>query len=193
MTRSRLLVAHLFVALAVATMLALGVWQLSRAHWKDALLARYADAARLPEISYPASAPKGDLPLFRKASGNCLEVTSTRTAPGTSRDGEPGFAVIAECRTGAEGPGMAVELGWSKNPNARTDFRGGEVRGIIGPDKERLIRLVTIDAAPGLAASALPSLSSIPNNHRAYAIQWFLFAIAATIIYVVAARRRLKK
>lgn len=193
MTRSSLYFAHAVVALAVAIMLGLGAWQLSRAHWKDSLLARYAGNGALPEMAYPLLLPARDLPLFRKARGTCLDVASLRTAPGTSLDGEPGFAIIADCRTGAEGPGMAVELGWSKNPAARPAFTGGEVHGVIGPDKDRVIRLVVTNPPPGLAASAPPSLSSIPNNHRGYAIQWFLFALAATIIYVVAVRRRLAR
>jgi surfeit locus 1 family protein len=30
----------------------------------------------------------------------------------------------------------------------------------------------------------------VPNNHLLYAIQWFFFALAAAVIYVLALRRR---
>ena len=39
--------------------------------------------------------------------------------------------------------------------------------------------------------SAPPSLSSIPNNHRSYALQWFAFALIALVIYGLAVRKRL--
>ena len=45
-------------------------------------------------------------------------------------------------------------------------------------------------AGPGLVASALPTPDSIPNNHLSYAIQWFLFAAIAGVIYVLALKRR---
>ena len=54
------------------------------------------------------------------------------------------------------------------------------------------MRLVAASAPPGLEPSALPSLESIPNNHRFYAVQWFLFAAIALVIYVLALRKRLK-
>jgi cytochrome oxidase assembly protein ShyY1 len=33
----------------------------------------------------------------------------------------------------------------------------------------------------------------MPNNHLAYAVQWFLFAAIALIIYIIAVRRRLQR
>jgi surfeit locus 1 family protein len=38
----------------------------------------------------------------------------------------------------------------------------------------------------------MPSLDEIPNNHRFYAIQWFLFAGIALAIYILALRKRLR-
>ena len=72
-----------------------------------------------------------------------------RATAGTNRAGEPGFAQIADCVTGAEGPGMSVELGWSKNPNAAVNWRGGLVSGIIAPDRKSRLRLVAASAPPG--------------------------------------------
>ena len=54
------------------------------------------------------------------------------------------------------------------------------------------MRLVAGSAPPGLEQSAPPSLESIPNNHRSYALQWFSFALIALIIYGLAVRKRLK-
>jgi surfeit locus 1 family protein len=181
------------VGLAVAVMIGLGIWQLERREQKLALLESYETAAGLPPIGWPTLPLKEPLPLFRSATGNCLQVTGFRTAAGQNLNGEPGFLVIADCRTGAEGPGMAVELGWSKDPNAGKSWKGGLVSGTIAPDSRTLIRLVTAVPGPGLAASAPPSPDTIPNNHFSYAIQWFLFAGIAAVIYLLALRQRWRK
>ena len=194
MIRRLPLIPTLLVGVAVMTMIGLGIWQLSRAGEKDALLARYADAPALPPTTFPTT-PISDeaLPLFRRATGFCLQVTGTRQTAGRNRQGETGFVHIAECSTGAEGPGMAVETGWSKDPKAKSDWAGGQVSGIIAPDRKMRMRLVSLEGLGGLQASAPPSLDAIPNNHRAYAIQWFLFAGIAALIYGLALRQRMKR
>lgn len=184
----------LIVLAAVAVMIGLGVWQLQRAHWKDALIAQYQHAEKLPPLTWPtAPVAKEKLPLFRHATGMCIKPIGQRAVAGENRAGDPGYAHIVDCSTGNEGPGMSVEVGWSKNPNAKVNWNGGLVSGIIAPDRRSGMRLVAASAPPGLEPSALPSLSSIPNNHRSYAVQWFSFAAIALIIYGLAVRKRLKE
>lgn len=192
MTRRIPVVATVLVLAAVAIMVALGMWQLSRAEWKDRLVEEYRNASDLPPIPYPTSVPAGSPPLFRWATGNCLKPVGRRAIAGHNMQGESGYAHIVECSTGAEGPGMAVEIGWSKDPNAKWQWRGGPVSGIIAPDRKSGIRLVAASPAPGLQASALPSVESIPRNHRSYAVTWFLFAALALVIYVLALRKRMR-
>lgn len=184
------LVPTIIVAAAVATMIGLGIWQLQRRDDKLALLETLRAAQGMPPIAWPNAPSSAPLPLYRTATGNCLSVADFRTAAGQNRGGDPGFLVIANCRVGAEGPGMAVELGWSKNPNAGRDYKGGLVTGVIAPDRLSRMRLVAAEPGPGLMASAVPSPDTIPNNHLSYAIQWFLFAAAAALIYVLALRLR---
>ncbi len=187
------IIATIVVVAAAALMVGLGIWQIQRLHWKERLLARYAQAERLPPISWPNVPPKPDaLPLFRHATGLCLHPVGRRAVAGENRAGEPGYSIIVDCATGVEGPGMSVQLGWSKNPNAKVNWNGGLVSGIIAPDRRTQIRLVAASAPPGLEASAEPSLSTIPNNHKFYAIQWFFFAALALLIYGLALRKRLK-
>ena len=193
MTRRLPIIPTILVALAVLTMIGLGIWQLERRKEKEALLASYVAAEGRPPIGWPSIPPKEPLPLFRAATGNCLSVAGFRTAAGQNRQGDPGFLVIADCRTGAEGPGLSVELGWSKNPNAGREFQGGLVSGTIAPDRLSRMRLVAATPGPGLTASAPPSPDIIPNNHLSYAIQWFLFAGIAVVIYVLALRGRWRK
>lgn len=194
MMRRLPLVPTLLVAAAVAVMIGLGIWQLQRAAGKDALIARYATAEKMPPIAWPTTPlGDGDLPLYRHATGMCLRVVAMRSVVGQNASGEPGYAHIADCATGAEGPGMSVVLGWSKNPNAKTDWKGGLVSGIIAPDSRSRMRLVAASPAPGLQANAPPSLSQIPNNHRSYALQWFIFALMALVIYGLAVRQKLAR
>ena len=176
-----------------ALAIGLGIWQLERRQEKEALLASYVAASDKPPIGWPTIPVKEPLPLFRTATGNCLAVVGFRTAAGQNRQGEPGYLVIADCRTGAEGPGLSVELGWSKNPEAGRDYRGGLVSGVIAPDSLSRMRLVAASPGPRLQASAPPSPDTIPNNHLSYAIQWFLFALIAVVIYVLALRWRGQK
>ncbi len=191
------------VVAAVLTMIMLGIWQLQRADEKNALLARYAVASRLPEMAFPAIAT-GDILLFRRAGGTCLEPLSPRIEGGLNAEGDAGWRHIVSCRTGAEGPGMTVDIGWSARFDVVPDWKGGAVNGIISrqPDHRSLIArsfgkqaqpalmLVATMPANGLEASAPPSIIDVPNNHLAYAVQWFLFAGIAAIIYLLALRRR---
>ena len=55
------------------------------------------------------------------------------------------------------------------------------------------MRLVSADGLGGLQPSAPPALASIPNSHRGYAVQWFLFAAIAALIYGLALRQRLNR
>ena len=192
MTRRLPIIPTIVVLAAVALMIGLGIWQLQRAKWKEGLLAKYAAAETLPPIEFPTVPLRDDqLPLFRHATGMCQRVVGLRAQVGENRAGEPGYAHIVDCSTGAEGPGMSVEVGWSKNPNARVNWTGGPVSGVIGPDRRMRMRLVAASAPPGLEPSAPPSLAAIPNNHRSYALQWFAFALIALVIYGLALRKRL--
>jgi cytochrome oxidase assembly protein ShyY1 len=181
----------ILVAAAVAVMIGLGVWQTRRAEWKEGLLDRYASAGRQPPMAWPMIAGREEqLPLFRRASGLCLRPAVTSAVAGRNRTGEPGYVFLVDCVTGAEGPGMRVELGWSKNPQAKFAWNGGPVSGVIAPDSQARMRLVADRSPAGLEPSARPSLQSISNNHRLYAIQWFAFAAIALVIYALALRGR---
>lgn len=198
MTRRLPILPTLLVVAAVAVMVGLGVWQLQRAKWKEGLLARYAQAERLPPIEFPTVPLRNEqLPLFRYATGVCLRPVGHRAQAGENRAGEPGYAHIVDCATGAEGPGMSVEVGWSQNPNVRVNWPSGPVSGIIVPDRRSRMRLVASSAPPGLEPSKVPDVGSAsavtPAGHRGYAATWFSLAAVALIIYGLALRKRLKE
>ena len=191
MSRRLPILPTLVVLAAVTAMIALGVWQLRRADQKDALIAQYQHAEKLPPIAWPTEPLRAEqLPLFRHATGMCLRPTGQRAVAGENRAGDPGYAHIVDCSTGASGSSMSVEVGWSKNPNAQVNWTGGPISGIIAPDRRFGMRLVAASAPLGLEPSASPSVQSISNNHRSYAVQWFSFAAIALVIYGFAARKR---
>lgn len=192
MIRRLPIIPTIIVALAIATMIGLGFWQIRRAHEKEELLASYAAAEGKSEIAFPTMPMNDDVPLFRHATGECLSVTGWRQVVGESANGRIGYAFLADCRTGAEGPGMTVDAGWSANPQAKSTWTGGEVKGMIAPDKQMRMRLVSSTGLGGLEASAPPSPAMIPNNHRSYAFQWFAFAAVALVIYALALAKRNK-
>ena len=187
----------IIVAAAIIVMIGLGLWQIRRSHENEQLLAQYHAAAKLPPIAFPTAPLKGPLPLFRWATGFCQSVVSGREAGGRNSKGEVGWSHIVNCATGAEGPGMAVEVGWSRDPDAKVNWRGGPVSGIIVPDRENRIRLVAASAPPGLEAAGLPTPETAvpvtPDRNRMYALQWFAFAAIALLIYGLALRKRLKE
>jgi surfeit locus 1 family protein len=166
-------------------MIALGFWQIRRLHWKEGLIAQYAAAAHKPPVAFPRI-PTDQSLLFRRSEAFCLEPVAWRASAGRNRAGQSGWRHVADCRTGAEGPGLAIDMGWSDQSQAPAGWKGGTVTGIIGPDRNAQVLLVADTPAPGLQPSAPPSLDDIPNNHLAYAVQWFLFAGVAAAIYGIA-------
>jgi len=198
MIRRLPVVPTLVVLVAVAIMIRLGFWQLDRLHQKEALLARYgaAEADEAPLANLPLNANLEDY-LYRRATVSCREITGWRSVAGSGPAGESGIAHIALCRLGnrftMDGPGydLPVAIGLSQSP-ANPDWRGGIVTGMLAPFAKGEVKLVADPPLAGLAANARPDPADIPNNHLAYAVQWFLFAFTALVIYAVAVRKRMR-
>lgn len=196
MSKPRLpILATIIVAAAIATMIGLGVWQLQRREWKEDLLARYVAAARSDAI-LPDLPSNPEQLLYHRVRFNCSEVVGWQAIAGRSAADEAGYVHVAQCLSdtvfGFDGPGYVAELvvGWSRDPNSQPDWQGGEAIGTIAPGGNLGWRIVADPPLAGLAPNARPDPGSIPNNHLAYAGQWFFFALTALVIYVLALRRR---
>ncbi|MGH6631947.1 SURF1 family protein [Sphingopyxis sp.] len=200
------LIPTILVLAAIAVMIALGVWQLQRKSEKEALIALYQrNVAMSSTVAYPELPPVPDAFLYRKSSVVCLEPVRWDPRSGNDSKGTSGIRMIADCRTGAEGPGVLVDVGIGDD-FAPPKWSGGTVQGTIvpGPEQPTVMQRVIGNSTParamliadtpvaGLRASAVPSADDTPNNHLAYAFQWFFFAIVALIIYILAVRRRLQ-
>ena len=146
-------------------------------------------------LSDGAARATTNCPYSATLRASACGVVGQRAIAGENRDGEPGYVHIVDCATGAEGPGMSVEVGWSKNPNAKVNWPGGPVSGIIVPDR------VSPDAAGCCERAARPRAEQgadvtdspiTPGGHRGYAATWFSLALAALVIYGLAVRKHLE-
>lgn len=194
------------VVLAVLTMLGLGFWQLQRKSEKEALIALFErNMASDQSVTYPELPPVTDAFLYRHSRVNCWEVTGFKPRGGSDRSGKAGIRMVAECRTGVDGPGVLVDIG-TADDFTLPEWSGGIVAGRVvpGPEQPTMLQQLTGKAVParamlvadegqaGLRPSAVPSAADTPNNHLMYAVQWFIFALAAAAIYALALRRRLR-
>lgn len=180
--------ATLVVVLAAATMIALGIWQLGRRDEKEALLRRYEAVANDPSpVAWPRDTASVADSLYRRSAFDCVSVLSRETVSGTARNGAKGWAHRVRCRLPGGGEGQ-VALGWSRDL-AKPEWVGGRVIGVIGPGPI----LYADPPLGGLEPLARPDPREIPNNHLAYAGQWFFFAVSALVIYALALRRRARE
>jgi surfeit locus 1 family protein len=188
------IIPTIIVLIAVAVMVRLGLFELERLQWKENLLAQYEANATLPTTVFPANS-YGDDQLFRQSGLNCSNPGSFKVEGA----GKAGWRIIATCAGGAR-----VQLGTDRNPKVQIVWNGGRVTGTIShePDHRTWIEAI-FDSTPqklmlvadppiaGLQANAKPDPSTLPNNHLSYAVQWFLFALTALVIYGLALRKRL--
>jgi surfeit locus 1 family protein len=200
----RLIFPVLLGLLGCAVLIALGVWQLQRLAWKEAILADIAARITAPAVDLPA-APDPSADRF-------LPVTVTGALGGeelhvlTSADG-PGYRVIAALTAGDRR--VMVDLGFV--PEAAKDSpRMAERVEVTGnlhwpdetdrwtppPDAARGIWFARDVPAMAAALGTEPVLivarrlsgadlgvtpmpvdtAGIRNDHREYAITWFLLA-----------------
>lgn len=187
----------IIVIAAAATMVWLGFWQLGRAEEKAALIERYSEAGtQLAEFPYTGT---GEDVWFRRSFVDCSEILSRDPVSGTAANGAKGWAMRVVCKAGdnagdgagngaGNGVGVKVDLGFTRDLNA-FEWEGGKVEGIIAPGP----RLVADPPVADLYPLAKPDPGELPNNHLAYAGQWFFFAITALVIYFFAVRGRITK
>ncbi len=177
----------IIVIAAALTMVGLGIWQLGRADEKAALIAQYSTATALADpVNFPVEGDGEDL-WFRRSALTCQSIGPIKPVAGTASTGAKGWTMRTECAT-ADGTSAIVDLGFSFGLELPS-WQGGAVAGTIAPGP----RLVADPPLAGLQPLAKPDPSDLPNNHLAYAGQWFFFALTALIIYGFAVRGKLRK
>nr|WP_237392471.1 SURF1 family protein [Aurantiacibacter rhizosphaerae] len=188
---------------AAAVMVALGIWQLGRMDEKEALIAQYRANQQLAPLrnfnAFPASgAADGyaalDDALFRTVQISCANPADWKGVAGRNESDQSGYVHMFVCDSAVEAAAgsqplkLYATIGWSRSPEM-PDWNGGTVTGILstaGNDYE----VVASEPAAGLEPLARPDPADLPNNHLAYAGQWFFFALTALVIYWLALRAR---
>lgn len=194
------LLPTLLVLIAVGVMLRMGLWQLERLQEKEAMLGRFTAAQAISaEAPWSGDEAEGRKLLFRRGHATCASTLAVRPMAGHNAQGVTGWAQVQQCNT-VQGHHFDVVTGWTQQPTglpatpgkaAGQGWAGGVVRGWIAPGAGDAVRLIADPPLLGLEANARPDPVSIPNNHLSYAVQWFLFAGVALVIYGLALRKRL--
>ncbi|MGB3469824.1 MAG: SURF1 family cytochrome oxidase biogenesis protein [Erythrobacter sp.] len=184
------IIPTIIVVAAALTMVGLGIWQLGRADEKAALIDRYSQSTSMNKVVQFPTEGDGEAMWFRRSTVQCDGVNGIEGIAGTAANGAKGWAWRAKCdvSAGTDTGTALVDLGFSRGLE-KPKWSGGAVTGIIAPGP----RLVADPPVAGLQPLAKPDPNSLPNNHLAYAGQWFFFALTALVIYGFAVKGRARK
>ena len=214
----------------------LGVWQLHRADFKEALLRRYAASVSAPlqDFAKVAEAPPADgFPRVRVRGHYLADRLYLLDNP--KHDGRGGVEVFVPFALHGQSQLLLVDLGFLPGngngktpqlpplPTAEVSLRGLYVppppvgfemggdalsrqtrwpKNSIFMDPAEIARdlgrplyprLLALDADPAsiyVRVHTLDFSSMPPARHRAYAFQWFTFALAAVVMLLVLHRKR---
>ena len=203
MTRRIPIIPTLITAIGVLILCGLGRWQLERRAWKHDLITRLDAAATLPPVSPREflAAMQADISVqYRRAAIGCHAGPRKPDdlRPGSSADGTSGFFVVVSCRPNDLPPDIVAVAGWTRRVDAKDsvinldhEFAGVVIERPYGnaPDRPRFM-LIPDAAVPPLGKPQQPRPADLPDNHLAYAGQWFGLAIALSAIYGLWLRRR---
>jgi surfeit locus 1 family protein len=201
------------VIAAVLTMIGLGIWQLQRKQEKEALIALYSRSAGNGAVvdnwySDPFTADPSF--AYRRVAGDCMPIGDPQLVSGRSASGQSGLVAAVPCRilSGFDLAGSYVlVLGWTDSVE-KMRWNGGKFAGTLVPTTKMNVmqpeesgkgydrfvhaeyHIVADPPLAGLEPMAKPDPGDLPNNHLAYAGQWFFFALTALVIYVLALQRK---
>lgn len=218
----RLIAPLLFTLIGVAILVGLGVWQIQRLGWKEAMLADIAARIAADPVALP-DAPAQDTDQYRQvAVEGVLEPGVLPVLTSRQPDG-PGFRVISPFRT-ATGRRLLVDRGFV--PEALRDAvpPGGPVRlegalfwpnetdGFTPPpdlarntwfarDLDAMAAalgtepLMVVARAPltGPWPDPQPISVNIANDHLAYALTWFSLAAIWAVMGGALVRREARR
>jgi len=215
----RILAPALVGVAGVAILASLGVWQLQRLEWKEALIARLESRLAADPAPLPADPdPDDDAFLRVRIEGRLGEGAAYRLT--TRRPWGPGFQVIAPVET-AEGRRVLADLGYvpeaAKGEALPAEGAPVSLTGALfwpedagdapPPDRERNIWFARDPARMSRALGTEPLLvvadrhslgerpiaeplgADLPNNHLNYAITWFSLGAVWAIMSALWARR----
>jgi len=187
----------ILVVAAAGVMVWLGFWQLGRADEKAALIAEFEAADSMDDVVEIESG-RSDL-AYRTVQLDCPEPDDWQAVAGRNARGQSGYAHRYSCSLeqnfadGEAAPPVQTfaDIGWSRAPK-EPSFAGGAVTGTLVALGDGF-KIIATEPLAGLQPLAKPDPNDLPNNHLAYAGQWFFFALTALVIYGFAVRSKLRK
>ena len=185
-------VATLVVLAAVGLMVRLGFWQLDRLHQKEAMIARYRAAQASPSLDWSTGVPLGADAQYRRVRLPCTKFLNPHLAGGRNAHKQSGWVQWADCVSPSGS--MTVVAGWTNSLGLHSLAPVAVTGVVVGGDRadsRSFARIIADPPLAGLAANDRPDPHDLPNNHFSYAVQWFLFAATALVIYAIALRKRL--
>jgi surfeit locus 1 family protein len=214
------IIPTILVGAAVIIMLMLGMWQLERRTEKAGQLVTYqANIQKTELVAMPMMRPVPDAALFRRTQVDCTPVGDSIIRGGKDRTVDTTiFRTLVKCAMPASNAVMAdkrqskaahyyLDIGGTDNLDQKIIYSlpirttgmismmpgDGVFSRLIGTAQPpEMLIIADQAAATGLVPSAYPNVEDVPNDHLAYAIQWFLFAGFALLIYGLALRKRVK-
>ena len=107
----------------LVTLISLGVWQLQRRQWKQALIAqlRPRNACRCSSPAIYFRAMNGEASVqYRRAELPCSpgKVLPYDLKGGSSDGGVSGYIVLVSCRPNNRPPDIVAVAGWTRRPDA---------------------------------------------------------------------------
>ena len=204
MTRRIPLIPTAITAIGIVVLCGLGNWQLERRAWKHDLISRLAAAPALPPVTPMEfrAAMMGDASVqYRRATIDCRPGLKKPydLRPGSSAGGTSGYYVIVSCRPNDLPPDIVAVAGWTRRVDAKDAMlmMDHQLTGVVierpygkQPDRPRFMLIPDTAIAP-LGRPLQPTAGDLPDNHLAYAGQWFGLAMTLAAIYGLWLRRRL--
>jgi surfeit locus 1 family protein len=188
-----------------AVLISLGVWQLERRQWKEAVLADLTTASQRPAFVIASGKEVTSASLFRRVTISCKpDPRNSLTHQGFDAEARIASRLYLPCQL-PDGTILLARTQWQRpGETGSTDAR--IISGRLYPVR----RLSPLDRLAGpaldsadywrsrLAKPPLPLLlnegDALPpepaNNHLAYAVQWFLFAAVLGVIFTLHLRRQ---
>jgi len=206
----------------------LGIWQLERASWKQALVDAHAARTREPAVALSSLLPVTAASEYRNVTANGrYNLENQLLLDNRLHQGRAGYQVLTPLRLDEGNVTVLVNRGWVPTGASRAvlpelDGPTGTIRMValvklppeeifrLGADEERhagwpqviqaidiaaledrlgyallpLVLLLDPDDAHGFVRDWKPVYGTLPDKHRAYALQWFTLAAVLLLIYI---------
>lgn len=191
-----------------AILVSLGVWQLQRLGWKEAMLAQIQSRIDAPAVPLPAdpdpSMKYDPVTVSGTTTGEEIDVLSGTKEQGGGYQIVSGFVTDDGRRIMVDRGFVPQEARHDPRPPVRLDITGNlhwpDEKGSSTPDPNLTENIWFARDVPAMAAQLktdpvlvvasfvrgeaqgvepIPvAIEGIPNNHLSYAVQWFMIALA---------------